>query len=157
MYSFPWRRFALFCALAIITGSAQSPRPADAISGPPGPILARWRYYNLSDRCMWVTTYWSYTSEAHWRMVSGSQWVKPHSSSNEFREQFNQVTLGPQLKWRAEVRPTATCSGSGGQNVWDQRTLRRNTPVFESTNSQYYRVELLGSNGNYKFYTHGPS
>lgn len=157
MFNVLGRPFALVFVLAIFLAAPPS-RPAVAIQSPPGPIVVRWSYYNFSDRCAWVTSYWSYRSEAHWRMVSGSRWVAAHNGmSGDYVEKFNHATLVPQLKFRAEVRPSATCSGSGGQNIWAQVDIRRNTPVFESTNYQRYRIELLGSGGNNKFHVTGPT
>lgn len=74
---------------------------------------------NKSDACAWVTIYWSYKSEAHWRIAGGSNrphWVKPGQRWGG-REKFNHPLLGPQIRTRAEVMSTANgaCTGSRGR------------------------------------------
>ena len=77
------------------------------------------RFYNGSDACAWVTAYWSYKSEAHWRIVGGGsrpRWVGPRSNFT-FNEKFNHSTLGPQMRIRTEIMSTANgaCTGSTGR------------------------------------------
>lgn len=147
------RFFGLLCVVAALITQAP-PRPAAGFEKPPAPVIVIWRYSNRTSACAWVTTYWSYKSEAHWRIVSGSpRWVGPHSQSAEMSETFNHPTLTPQVKFRAEVRPNAACSGSGGENVWLQRDFRRNLPVELNShvNRQRVQVDLKGSSGRYNF------
>ncbi len=70
--------------------------------------------YNYSKSCAWFTAYWSYKSEAHWR-ISAARWVAPNGETR-FSETFNNPALGPQWRIRAEVRSknNGACRGSGG-------------------------------------------
>jgi hypothetical protein len=77
------------------------------------------RFHNGSDACAWVTAYWSYKSEAHWRIVGGGsrpRWVAPRSNAT-FSENFNHSTLGPQMRIRTQVMSTANgaCTGRNGR------------------------------------------
>lgn len=77
------------------------------------------RFYNQSDACAWVTAYWSYKSEAHWRIVQGGsrpRWVAPRSNFT-FSESFKHSTLGPQMRIRTEIMSTANgaCTGNRGR------------------------------------------
>jgi len=77
------------------------------------------RFNNSSDACAWVTAYWSYKSEAHWRIVGGGsrpRWVAPRSNAT-FTENFKHSTLGPQMRIRTQVMSTANgaCTGRDGR------------------------------------------
>ena len=74
---------------------------------------------NASDACAWITTYWSYKSEAHWRINGGNgrpNWVAPNGVL-QGQIVFNYRGLTPQIRFLAEVRPSAQCSGSGGTRI----------------------------------------
>ncbi|MGB6892301.1 MAG: hypothetical protein WBE25_12555, partial [Xanthobacteraceae bacterium] len=74
---------------------------------------------NASDACAWITTYWSYKSEAHWRINNGKgrpNWAGPNGVL-QGQIVFNYRGLTPQVRFLAEVRPSAQCSGSGGTRI----------------------------------------
>ena len=72
--------------------------------------------YNQSDACVWITYYWSYKSEAHWR-IGASGWVAPGHRDARFSEIFNFPSLGPQVRIRTQVMSTANgaCTGDTGR------------------------------------------
>src|SRR6478672_10371317 len=78
---------------------------------------------NYSDACAWITTYWSYKSEAHWR-IEKAEWLSPHHTLNGHID-FNFAENTPQVRFLAEVRPTAECKGSGGKRVMTQRDFKQ--------------------------------
>ena len=105
-------RVAAACLLAMFV--AALPQIASARSA-----NVALRFYNSSDSCAWVTAYWSYKSEAHWRIVQGGsrpRWVAPRNNF-VFNESFNHSTLGPQMRIRTEIMSTANgaCTGSKGR------------------------------------------
>ena len=140
------RRLFLLCGMAAIAlVCATSSAPVRAFEKLPGPLTIRWDWQNSSDKCAWVTTYWSYKSEAHWRIVSGSTfWVAPGKTGRYTQETFNQVTLTPQLRFRAEFPGGAACSGSDGRNSQTQGDFRRRTPVElrYTHETQRFRVHI---------------
>lgn len=103
-------RLLLGCLLTMLVASL----PATVFAGLPSKAHATIRVFNESDSCAWITAYWSYSSEAHWR-ISAARWLKPNSQT-EFGETFNHPPLGPQWRIRAEVRSkdNGQCRGSGG-------------------------------------------
>jgi len=103
--------------------------------------------YNRSDACAWITTYWSYKSEAHWR-IDKARWVGPHQSARGHIG-FNFAENKPQVRQLAEIRPTAQCNGSGGRRVQTQQDFRQ-FPTHPS-----YQANLLGSKSSgYRWETH---
>lgn len=103
-------RLLLGCLLVTLVASL----PAMVLAGIPSKAVSSVRVFNESDSCAWITAYWSYSSEAHWR-ISAARWLKPNSQT-DFSETFNHPPLGPQWRIRAEVRSkdSGQCRGSGG-------------------------------------------
>lgn len=120
-------------------------------------VLVQWSVINRSDTCPWITAYWSYESEAHWRIVGGKgrpNWLARNGSLPGF-ESFNHPPLTPQVRWRAEIPSPgdAKCHGSGGKSVWAQRnftkqgridmaTLYRGAVIFEGSQATGYRLVI---------------
>ena len=99
---------------------------------------------NYSDACAWITTYWSYKSEAHWR-IEKAQWLAPNRTLKGHIG-FNFAENTPQVRFLAEVRPSAQCTGSGGTRVRTQQDFKQ-YPTHPS-----YSVQLLGSRASgYRF------
>lgn len=120
---FSFKRSAIGLCLAIITGAV--PSFATAQGGSHGiPQGRQWSWVgvgvdNKSDSCAWITIYWSYKSEAHWRIAGGSnrpRWVASGQRWSS-RERFNSPMLGPQIRTRAQVMSTANgqCTGKTGR------------------------------------------
>ena len=83
---------------------------------------------NYSDACASITTYWSYKSEAHWRINGGPghpQWLAPRRALGR-SVTFNFAENGPQVRILAEVRPSAQCNGSRGTRVQTQAETSNN-------------------------------
>lgn len=112
---------------------------------------------NKSDACAWLTIYWSYKSEAHWRIAGGSnrpRWVAPGQHWGG-RERFNHPLLGPQIRARAEVMSTANgkCTGSKGRpDIRTQMNLSPKGPGMDCSAT----AELTGSRAanNYRIVPH---
>lgn len=115
--------------------------------------------YNYSRSCAWVTAYWSYKSEAHWR-ISAARWVGPNGETR-FSETFNNPALGPQWRIRAEVRSkdNGACRGRGGDpdistqfNLYQGQTGNGLTGVSCKC-SATVRINFAGYTGHdYKIY-----
>ena len=112
------------CAVAILTALV-FPAPAAAQSK----VLT---FRNNSGRCAWITLY-GYNASGMggtldaWHIIGGAArptWVGPKSSKN-----FSINT--PRVKVRAEVRPTAACSGSGGSPDLSRTEEIRNVDVLQ--------------------------
>ncbi|HEX5275645.1 MAG TPA: hypothetical protein VFW34_10255 [Candidatus Rubrimentiphilum sp.] len=153
---FSFRRSAIGIFLAIVT--AALPGFATAQGGNHGiPQGRQWIWVgigmvNKSDACAWVTFYWSYKSEAHWRIAGGSnrpRWVAPGQRFGG-RERFNHPLLGPQVRTRAEVMSTANgqCTGNRGRpDLTQQINLSPKGPGRDCSAD----TELLGSRStNYR-------
>lgn len=110
---------------------------------------------NKSDSCAWITIYWSYKSEAHWRIAGGSnrpRWVGAGQSWSS-RERFNHPLLGPQVRTRAQVMSTANgqCTGKTGRpDITTQINLRPSGPGIDCS----AHTELTGnrSANNYRIF-----
>ncbi len=114
-------------------------------------ITVGYNVINYSDACAWITAYWSYKSEAHWRINGGPgrpQWVAPGRTMGG-GVVFNFAGNGPQVRILAEVRPSAQCSGSGGTRLQTQRDFKQ---FPEHAN---YNLQLLGSRASgYRWFIH---
>lgn len=146
----PLNRIFVAASLMIVLAWAL-PAPGGAQLGPPERVAIGFRldvYYNVinySDACAWITTYWSYKTEAHWR-IEKAQWLSPGRSLGGHIG-FNFAENTPQVRILAEVRPTAQCTGSGGTRVTTQRDFKQ-FPTHPS-----YSVQLLGSRASgYRFH-----
>ncbi len=119
-------RFAgALCAAAILTALVFS-----------GPAVAQSNktltFRNASGRCAWITLYGYNASTMGgtanaWHIIGGAArptWVAPGQSKH-----FNINT--PRVKVRAEVRPTAACSGSGGSPDLSRTEEIRNVDVLQ--------------------------
>ncbi len=136
---------------ALISPSSVQSQPTERVVAIAHQIIAYYNVVNYSDACAWVTAYWSYKSEAHWRINGGvgrPQWVAPHRAMGG-SVTFNFAENGPQVRILAEVRPSAQCSGSGGTRVQTQRDFKQ----FPERPS--YNLQLLGSRASgYRWFTH---
>jgi len=103
-------RLSLTCLVVAVIAML----PSAVAAGIPSKAYGYMRVFNYSDSCAWVTAYWSYSSESHWR-ISAARWV-PANGQTDFYETFNHPPLGPQWRIRAEVRSKdgGACRGSGG-------------------------------------------
>ncbi len=102
----------------------------------PGPAAAQSNktltFRNASGRCAWITLYGYNASTiagttAPWQIIGGAArptWIAPGQSKH-----FNINT--PRVKVRAEVRPTAACSGSGGSPDLSRTEEIRNVDVLQ--------------------------
>lgn len=119
-----FKRSAIGLCLAVITAALPNVAVAQGGGNHGIPQGRQWIWVgigmvNHSDACAWVTFYWSYKSEAHWRIAGGGnrpRWVAPGQRFGG-REKFNHPVLGPQIRTRAEVMSTASgqCTGSKGR------------------------------------------
>lgn len=103
-----------------------------------------WDFRNHSDACAWITVYWSYKSQASWHIVGGSNTPRFIERYGGWLggENYNHPSLGPQIRFRAEVQKSARC-GSGTRS--DVRA-DQDVPKYRSTP---WVVYLEGSNGKY--------
>lgn len=105
---------------------------------------------NESDACAWVTTYWSYKSEAHWRINNGNgrpNWVG-RNGVLQGQIVFNYRGLTPQVRFLAEVRPSAQCNGSGGTRIGSST---KDYPLTQQKQSHAFG-RLVGSRASgYRF------
>lgn len=137
--------------LALTSPSIVNSQPREREVAIAHQIIVYYNVVNYSDACAWITTYWSYKSEAHWRINGGPghpQWLAPHRALGG-SVTFNFAENGPQVRILAEVRPSAQCNGSGGTRVQTQRDFKQ----FPERPS--YNVQLLGSRGSgYRWFIH---
>lgn len=129
------KRFLVFILAVAIIGI---PGPTVAQSSHGIPTGRQWIWVgvgvqNNSDACAWITVYWSYKSEAHWRIAGGDnrpRWVHPGERWSS-RERFNSPLLGPQIRTRAQVMSTenGACRGTVGRpDIQTQINLSPNGP-----------------------------
>ncbi|MGH7682765.1 MAG: hypothetical protein ACREMT_00340 [Vulcanimicrobiaceae bacterium] len=80
-----------------------------------------YQVHNNSDACGWFTTYWSYKSEAHWRINQEGgghpQALAPGAWMNG-QITFNYRGLTPQVKVLVQLKDGAKCVGSGDHRIW---------------------------------------
>jgi len=97
---------------------------------------------NNSDACVWVTYYWSYRSEAHWR-IGRSGWVRPLAQDQYF-VRFNHTNLGPQLRIRTQVMSTVNGACTGNTGRPDIETKFNFSPIAKQSYCDA-RARLVGS------------
>jgi len=147
-------RFAIFAAGMIATlvsgcspASLGGPAPTQALNSRPAvndDTQFRWDLRNHSDACAWITVYWSYKSQATWHIVGGSSRPRfvARFDSWSGSENYNHPSLGPQIRFRAQVEKSASCGSGTRSNV----TADQDVPTYRSTP---WVVYLEGSNGKY--------
>lgn len=150
-------RFGFFATLAAIVTLTLSAGSVPATAQYERQMHVSWWLANQSDSCIWVTVYWSYESEAHWRIAGGPSrpnWVRP-GGMHRGGERFYHTPLTPQLRWRVEMPHPGNknCSGKDGRNFQTQRNFRRSNPNSQRLDTALAQVYFTGNKtSGYKLY-----
>lgn len=95
---------------------------------------------NYTAPSVWVTIYWSYKSQAHWRIERAFCLEKNKQSNVGIN--FSTPGLSPQVRVRGEVMKNAGCKHPRVADITRQRDLPSNSIT-------YYTFKLRQSGGGY--------
>lgn len=107
---------------------------------PASALVYRLSIRNYTAPSVWVTIYWSYKSQAHWRIERAFCLEKNRTSNQEVN--FRTPELSPQVRVRGEVMSAAGCKHP---RVGDT-TRQRDLPINSIT---YYTFALRKSGSGY--------